>query len=362
MKFIFDSDNKSQNLIEIFENFQLLLKISPQQIKYKILDESNGLIQQTFFIKSIKKEIKLELIHKKISENSFLLKIISGPLKNTETKITILEKNEKSQIDVEVKLKTSFSYKIFSSILSKKIQSVNITLFNRLEKFAKLLYNKKYQISFEKNYEILTIQLEDKKIFFEGWWLGDIASSFIGETYQKLPIKNKTVIDIGANIGDTAISFIHFGAKRIIGLEPFPINYEFFKLNVLKNNLKEQIEIIQGGCSSKSSEIFVDPNLSGLSYKMEKKDGGEKINEFSLEELIQKNNIVDGVIKMNCEGCEYDTILNTSDEILQKFSHILIQYHNGPEALIKKLDDAGFTVTLESYSEMKGQIFATRVS
>jgi len=291
-----------------------------------------------------------------------LLKIISGPLKDTETKITILEKNDKSQINVEVKLKMSFLYKILSLILSKKIQSVNVTLFNRLEKFAKLLYNNKYQISFDENYETLVMKLEDKKVFFGGWWLGDILSSFIGDAYQKLPVENKTVIDIGANIGDTAISFIHYGAKRVIGLEPFPINYKFFKTNVAKNNLKEEIEVIQGGCSSKSSEIFVDPNLSGLSYKMENKDKGDRINQFSLDELIKKYNISDGIIKMNCEGCEYDTILNTSNEILKKFSHILIQYHNGPAALMKKLDNAGFHVTFESYSKVKGQIFAERIS
>jgi len=55
MKFIFESDNRAQNLIKIFENFQLLLKISPPQINYKIIDEANGLIQQTFFIKKYKK-------------------------------------------------------------------------------------------------------------------------------------------------------------------------------------------------------------------------------------------------------------------------------------------------------------------
>lgn len=316
------------------------------------------MFEQTIFIKSIKKEIKFQAIHKKVSENSFLLKIVSGPLKNTETKIEVREENSQTQIDVDVDLKTSFAYKIFSSILLKKIQSVNMTLFNRLEKFVSFLNNKKYRITFDEKYETLIIDLGDKNFFFEGWWLGDISSSFISDSYLKLPFENKTVIDIGANIGDTAISFIYHNAEKVIGLEPFPINYKYLESNVKKNNLTEKIEIIQGGCSSKSSEIQVDPNLSGLSYKMENADKGEKIYQFSLEELIKKYDIVNGIIKMNCEGCEYDTILNTPNEILKKFSHILIQYHNGPNDLIKKLEDAKFDVTFEPYSEVKGQIFA----
>ena len=150
MEFNFESKNKAKNLIEVIENFQLLFKISPPQIKYKLLDESKRLIHQSIYIKSIKKNIDFQVIHKKTSKNSFLSEIISGPLKGTETKMTIIEKNEKSIINVEVKLKLSFSYKIFSSILSKKIKSVNIILFNRLEKFVEFLYNHKYEISFEK--------------------------------------------------------------------------------------------------------------------------------------------------------------------------------------------------------------------
>ena len=41
-------DIKQKQLIEIFENFELLLKMSPPQIKYKILDKEKQIIEQTF--------------------------------------------------------------------------------------------------------------------------------------------------------------------------------------------------------------------------------------------------------------------------------------------------------------------------
>ena len=46
-------------------------------------------------------------------------------------------------------------------------------------------------------------------------------------TIGKLPVRGKTVIDIGANIGDTPIYFhITWSKHRVIGIEPFPKNYE----------------------------------------------------------------------------------------------------------------------------------------
>lgn len=362
LSFSYELDMTQEQLVAIFDNYQLLLKMSPPQIKNKIIDVEKRIIEQTFFVNAIKKEIKLEVMHKKISDNLFLLQIISGPAKGTETTIQILGKQNKSQINVKLNLKLNLKYKIFSSILSKKIQSINITLFKRLETLAKILYNDKYTISFENHFNTLVINSENKKIYFDGWWLGDIWSSFIGETYSKLPFKNRIVIDIGANIGDTSISFINNGASKVIALEPFPINYEFAKSNISKNNMQDQIELVLGGTSSDSLEILVDPKLSGLGYKMEKMNVGEKINQFTLEQLINKFHITSGIIKMNCEGCEYETIINTPDDILRKFSHILIQYHEGSDQLIKKLSNAEFKITDEAYSTKKGQIFAENIS
>jgi len=337
------------------------MKISPPQIKYKIIDSSEGIIQQTLFVKTIKKEINFESQYIKKSENSFLIKVISGPLKGTETKIEILERKDGSEIIVKLDLKLGLKYKIFSSILSKKIKSINITLFNRLEKFAKLVYNNLYKISFENNFNTLVLDTENKKLFFDGWWLGDIWSCFIDKTYEKFLLEDKTIIDIGGNIGDSAISFIHKGAKRVISLEPFPKNYRFAEKNVSINNMKNQIINIHGGCASKSSEIMIDSTLSGLGNLMEKTDEGEKIRQYSIQELINEFDIHNAIMKIDCEGCEYDVILNTDKNVLENFSHILIEYHNGSELLIEKLTKSDFKITKEGYSENTGIIFAEKI-
>ena len=55
---------------------------------------------------------------------------------------------------------------------------------------------------------------------------GDPTTVFLYEEYQTLPVKDRIVIDIGGSIGDTAIYFALKGAKKVIALEPFLLNYE----------------------------------------------------------------------------------------------------------------------------------------
>jgi ribosomal protein L11 methylase PrmA len=76
---------------------------------------------------------------------------------------------------------------------------------------------------------------------------GDIWSIFIQGDYKALPVKNRIVIDIGANIADSSIYFALDGAERTIALEPFMGNYEVAKKNVEKNNLAKTITLLLAG-------------------------------------------------------------------------------------------------------------------
>ena len=59
---------------------------------------------------------------------------------------------------------------------------------------------------------------QDKK--FDIIWL--INENFIKEQYKWLDVEGKNVVDVGANIGDTAIYFALKGAKHVYAFEPYP--------------------------------------------------------------------------------------------------------------------------------------------
>ena len=359
MIFNYSSNVSAENLIEILSNIRLLMRISPPQIKYSILDEEKNLIQQTLFVNSIKKEFKIELIHKQLSPNSFISEIISGPIKGTKSVITISQKNDKTEISVNVDLKLNFKYKLFKSILLKKLDSVNSTIFNRLENLGILLSNKKNPIVFENNYDTLVLS-KPNKMYFDGWWLGDIYSSFIDDAYQHINFEDKIVVDIGGTIGDSAIGFITKGAKKIISLEPFPINYDYGKSNILKNNMLNQIEFLNAGCGPNSSKITIDSTFSGVSNQMTSSEHGIEIDQYSLSDLIEKFSISNCILKMDCEGCEYDVLLNTPDSILKKFSQIFIEYHSGSDILEEKLKHLDFKIFNSEIKKDKGYLSAKK--
>lgn len=154
---------------------------------------------------------------------------------------------------------------------------------------------------------------------------GDVVSIFANREYEWLPVKDKIVIDIGANIGDSSIYFASRGARKIYAFEPQPSLYELARRNVELSNLSDVIHVTCARCSSKgANRNFADT--------------------LSLEEVIKRCAESPDCLKIDCEGCEYDIIMNSSDTVLSTVDYIIIEYHYGYKNLRKKLEQCGFRV------------------
>jgi FkbM family methyltransferase len=173
---------------------------------------------------------------------------------------------------------------------------------------------------------------------------GDILDTFLRNKYP--PVKGKTVIDIGANIGDTPIYFAVRGASRVIALEPYPKNYELAKKNIEANSFSDKIVIHLAGCAAECGFITIDPNESGIFSHLIKSEHGIRVPLLTLENIINENTISEAVLKMDCEGCEYEIILSAPDYVLKHFSGIHIEYHYGYKDLKEKLEKSGFNVSV----------------
>lgn len=174
---------------------------------------------------------------------------------------------------------------------------------------------------------------------------GDIVGIFIDEDYKFLNVKNEIVIDIGANIGDSPIYFALNGAKKVIALEPYPFSYNYALKNIETNHMKDKITILNAGYG-KDSEIIVDEDKkTDLGTDLIPSDHGRQIKIYSLKTLINIYNLnEDLILKMDCEGCEYD-LLGEDNNTLNKFKRIQIEYHYGYKKLIKKLRACNFNLT-----------------
>ena len=266
------------------------------------------------------------------------LKMLLTLNKTFENSFTLLFKILKNEfpIDVRLKNKTQLSLGSFNAVFlvaySQKIPSIKYDVENDMV-------------------IISSSKLFDKEIkFYGGVNNGDIIYGFAGNDYGKLPVRGKTVIDIGANIGDTPIYFALHGANRVIGIEPFPKNYELGVKNIVSNGFSDKIKMILAGCSSKIGEIIIDPDYkSNIESQLKDSSKGKIIPLLTIEEIIKKYDVPNGsILKIDCEGCEYDSILHTPDMALQRFSHIQIEYHSGYIDLREKLEKCGFKTTISN--------------
>jgi FkbM family methyltransferase len=125
----------------------------------------------------------------------------------------------------------------------------------------------------------------------------------------------KTVLDVGAYIGDTATYFWNKGASKIICYEPVKEFFYWLGQNVELNGINA--ELYNWGISDKHGEI--DVMYSELNCLVG--CGGNraiKIETLSLSEVLQKHGRVD-VCKFVSPGCER-AVLNLSDAELLKVS------------------------------------------
>ncbi|MBC8250037.1 MAG: FkbM family methyltransferase [Candidatus Nitrosopelagicus sp.] len=208
---------------------------------------------------------------------------------------------------------------------------------------ASLLLSRCKGIKFQENRIFIYNKKYNENIILENWKDSvSVKEIFMDNEYESLMVKDKIVLDIGANVGDTAILFSRLGAKKVIALEP---QLEFFnrcKKNIEINNLEKKIDIFNAGLDDKRGFFVINEKEDSKEFSFKNTDKGVKIPKMILEDIIP--NEKDLILKLDCELCEYNVILNTSREYLQRFEMILIEFHDGNENLIKRLTSMGFKV------------------
>jgi FkbM family methyltransferase len=192
---------------------------------------------------------------------------------------------------------------------------------------------------------ILSFIFMEKKInLFDSDYNGDVLGVFYKQEYSNLNVDNKLVIDIGANIGDSAIYFAIKGAKEVIALEPYPSTFQSLKENVRVNGYADKIRGLNAGYG-KDGYIKVNPQRKTIGATSLSPDiSGLEVPLFSLQTIVDNYCIEEAILKMDCEGCEY-ALLDEDPRYLAPFSEIEIEYHYGYEKLVNFLKKCGYNVT-----------------
>ncbi|ADB86822.1 methyltransferase FkbM family [Saccharolobus islandicus L.D.8.5] len=150
---------------------------------------------------------------------------------------------------------------------------------------------------------------------------------FNEKIYHINEIKDKSVVDVGASIGDSAIYFAKEGAKKVIALEPLPSVYNEAKDNVELNNLEDKIILLNAALGVTKGKIKVPRNYDiYMSFNYRTNGYGDTfVDVVTLNDVLK---YIDQpyLLKMDCEGCEYD-IITKDYENVRKFDNIIFEFH-----------------------------------
>jgi len=149
--------------------------------------------------------------------------------------------------------------------------------------------------------------------------------------YEPLNVKGKIVIDVGAFVGDSAVYFALKGAKMVLAIEPHPGAFAEMLDNIKLNNLEDVIISINAGLASRPGKICIENigvEATGGTYHRPG-DCPNAVPAITLDELISRFGVDlnDAVLKMDCEGCEFDIILNDYEHV-KLFKELIFEYHS----------------------------------
>jgi len=186
-----------------------------------------------------------------------------------------------------------------------------------------------------------------------------------------------TVVDIGGYIGSFALPAARLASKgRVISFEPSPSNFAQFERNLALNGLTN-VKVYNQGVASNDRKIslFLD-NMNPASNSIYLRSDQSRRNDYvekdaiSLQTMFERENIGRcEFLKIDCEGAEYEILMNLDRSMLDRIGKIACEYHqpayygvtdprHTPDLLKRHLEQNGFAVYLQPVNPYLGMLYA----
>jgi len=186
---------------------------------------------------------------------------------------------------------------------------------------------------------------------------------------ENFDIRNdNVVIDIGAHIGLFSIyasQFCHAG--KILAFEPIKENYDVLLENIQLNHLSN-VSAFNLAVSDKSSSLKIYLNQSDNAAHTIYGAGKNfiEIKSTTLKEIIDSKCDEIDMIKLDCEGAEYDILESLPKDYFKRIEKMCMEYHiidNNLERLKRlksHLQEVGFDLFVKAEKQNYGLIFANK--
>jgi FkbM family methyltransferase len=183
-----------------------------------------------------------------------------------------------------------------------------------------------------------------------------------------------TVVDVGANVG----VFTLWAASRspgvaVIALEPSPTVCRYLQDNVSRN-AAGNVTVYQAACGARTGKATLYVQGYETNNSLYPRDvwgsdyaPGYEVDVVTLDDVFALSGVTRcDLLKMNCEGGEYDALFGCTADALGRVQRVAMEYHIGrqertPDEIADLLRHAGFTVELRPLHDGEGgYLYATR--
>jgi FkbM family methyltransferase len=208
---------------------------------------------------------------------------------------------------------------------------------------------------------------------------GTIDEIYLHKNYRDVAVKGGIVVDIGFNYGLFSLRSLNMGASKVYGFEP---NKNIFNTihQLFPYRDKTQLFEFAVGKESKIVKFFEDSGTLGSTIENYYKNTDthylkpDMIEQTYDVQLINFNDQVKklqiqqiDLLKIDCEGAEYDIIESINPEYLSNnIKNIILEYHEngGPQlkTITDKLSKNGFIYEIYGGTESSkmGMLWATK--
>jgi FkbM family methyltransferase len=158
---------------------------------------------------------------------------------------------------------------------------------------------------------------------------------FVREDYGHIQ-PGSTVVDVGANIGIFSLYAAHNKAAMVLAYEPSAESYSILLRNIKANQLEQSViakQLAVVGTPGEQVRFPVKSSMYNAIITDDNETDFEWVNTIGLPEILdQMGNI--SLLKLDCEGAEYDILACAGEDVYAKIQHIRLEYHSGGEQVI----------------------------
>jgi len=215
----------------------------------------------------------------------------------------------------------------------------------------------------------LTVSVDGTKMqargFMELWSLKEtLLDDFYGR--HGLAIQpGWTVIDVGCATGEFVVHALQQGASVVVAVDPASASLELLRTNLRLNDLPTSHVVVEcAAVVARERMMRLPQKEAGLrslhaAATEVRNDSADAVPGKTLSALLKA--LPDrrcDLVKLDCEGAEFEIILDTPDAVFDRIMRIVMEYHEGSGRDVGELAHClrrrGYRVTVQESQVHRG--------